>query len=176
MSFMLLADRFKNTEDGARKMEYASNLLATRYGDNVIPMLNKGSAGLKALGDEAVRMGTVLGDVVVQKGSEAHDTFVRLDARMNALKLSFSPFVLSIVGFFEKIVSGMKSVKDFWDSLPAPLRALLVPTPESNELWNQWLKGLGQKIGIVRPPPPPPPIEPVIPGAPPKKAALPNQS
>ena len=167
---MMIAERFKDTEDGARKMEYASNLLATRYGDNVIPMLNKGASGIKALGDEAVRMGTILGDVVVKKGSEAHDTFERLEARTNALKLSFAPLVLSIVTLFEKIVSGIKSVKDQWDSLPAPLRALLVPSPEGGKTFMTWWMGLGQKIGVV-PPPPPAPIPPP-PEAPPKKAAL----
>ena len=165
--FLLLADRFKDTEDGARKMEYASNLLATRYGDNVIPMLNKGSVGLKALGDQFVRMGSLIGDVVVKRGSEAYDTFMNLEARTNALKLSFAPYVLSVVTLFEKIVTGLKNVKDQWDSLPAPLRALLVPSPEGAKSFMAWWMGLGQKIGVVPPPPSPPPPE-----VPPKKGGL----
>ncbi|MGD0915697.1 MAG: hypothetical protein ABSB22_04475 [Thermodesulfobacteriota bacterium] len=168
---MLLADRFKNTEDGARKMEYASNLLATRYGDNLIPMMNKGSEGLKAFGDEAVRMGSVIGDVVVKKGSEAETTFNRLALQSNALKLSFGPLAVDIANLFEQIVSGIKKVKDGWDSLPAPLRGLLVPTPGGMKTFMGWWMGLGEKIGVVPPPPPTPTPPPPV--APPKKAALP---
>lgn len=101
---MKIADGFSAAADGSRKNEYAANLLASRFGDNLIPMLNKGSAGIKAYGDEAVKMGTILGDVVIKKGDEAEQTFVRLEARVNSLKVNLGPLILKFAELTEKIV------------------------------------------------------------------------
>jgi len=128
-----IADAFASWESGQRKMDYAGELLG-RSSNRMIQFLNKGSAGIKGLGEEGVRLGTVLGDVVVKKGSEAENIFKRLDAQSNATRLSLAPLALefaktieSILGDFNKLNKWLKENKttDWF--------------PQLKEL-NQWMK------------------------------------
>ena len=65
-----VADRFSRMEDGAAKTGIAMMLFG-RSGAEMIPMLNQGSAGLKAMTDEA----DALGIVIDQKTSKAAENF-----------------------------------------------------------------------------------------------------
>ena len=75
-------------------------------------MLNKGSAGTKGLGEEAVKMGTILGDVVVKKGSEAEEIFMNLAAQSNAFKLSLAPMVLEFAKSMNDIIGIIKGYQN----------------------------------------------------------------
>lgn len=110
-----LADRFHNAADGAEKIDYAVRL-AGRGAMEVIPLWNKGSQAIKELQQEAVTLGTVLGDVIVKKGSEAEDIFKRLDAKINATKLSLAPLVLEFANLAEAISKSIKQMEK-WTSL-----------------------------------------------------------
>jgi hypothetical protein len=90
-----IADAFARTDDPAKKVEYTLAMFG-RTGDNLIQMLSKGGAGIRAYGDDLVRMGSILGDVVIKKGSEADDQFKRLEASMNALKISAGPTAVAV--------------------------------------------------------------------------------
>ncbi len=104
-----IADAFARTEDSAGKSKYAQELLG-RATENLIILLSKGSAGIKNYGDEAVKMGTILGDVVVKKGSEAEEQFKKLEATVNAFKISLGASATEFLKFAEKIVKGWQMI------------------------------------------------------------------
>jgi len=107
--FMEIADKFATYADGAAKVDYANKLMG-RSGMDLITMLNKGKEGITAYGDELVKMSGVLGDVVVQKGSEAEDTFKRLEVRSNSLKISIGALALEFAKWGEKTVDKIGGV------------------------------------------------------------------
>lgn len=86
-----IADRFKSMPDGIQKVALATDLFG-KSGQNLIPMLDKGSAGLKEFYTEAERLGIVLDEKLIKKGSELEDNFKRAEAWWSA--------------FFKKIVVG----------------------------------------------------------------------
>lgn len=66
-----IADRFARMKDGARKAALAQTLFGDA-GVKLIPLLNQGSKGIKALGDEAERLGVVISDKNI-KAARAFD-------------------------------------------------------------------------------------------------------
>ncbi len=112
-----IADRFQGAEDGATKIAYATALFG-RGALELIPLLNKGSQGIKSYGDEAQKMGTILGDVVVDKGSKAEDMFKRLDWKINAAKISLTPWVEFFIKGLESIAEKAQMVLKLLEKLP----------------------------------------------------------
>lgn len=86
-----IADRFKMMPDGVDKVALAVDLFG-KTGQNLIPTLNKGSAGLKELYQMAERLGIVLDEKLIKKGSELEHHFKKASAWWTA--------------FFQKIVVG----------------------------------------------------------------------
>jgi hypothetical protein len=77
-----VADRFAGLEDGAAKSALAMDIFG-KSGAQMIPMLNTGSAGIKAMADEAERLGLVID----QKTGTAAEQF---NDAITKLKLSFT--------------------------------------------------------------------------------------
>jgi len=86
-----LANRFKMMPDGVEKVALATDLFG-RTGQNLIPMLNKGSEGLREFYQEAEKLGIVLDESLLKKGSELEDKFKKVEAWWSS--------------FFKKIVVG----------------------------------------------------------------------
>jgi hypothetical protein len=74
-----LADRFKSMPDGVQKVALATDLFG-RSGENLIPMLNKGKKGLQEFYEEAQKLGIVLDEKLIKKGSELEDQFKRAES------------------------------------------------------------------------------------------------
>ena len=100
----LLSDSFRGLSDGTVKVDTAIALLG-RSGQAMVPFLNLGAQGIKNFGEEAVKLGTILGDVVVKKGSEAEMAFKRLEARVNSLKVSLAPGAADIAKLIENVLT-----------------------------------------------------------------------
>jgi hypothetical protein len=98
----LLADAFRGLSDGSAKVD-ASMVLMGRSGQAMIPYFNLGAEAIKNFGEKAERMGSILGDVVLAKGSEAELIFIELGISMNALKISLAPLALE----FAKLAKGV---------------------------------------------------------------------
>lgn len=117
-----LADAFQSVEQGTGKTATAIGLMG-RSGHNLVPYFNLGAKAIKDLGEEAVKLGTVLGDVVIEKGSEAEQVFKQLDAQVNALKISLAPGVKGLAEMLQSVFavdikkSWEKMKKDFQDML-----------------------------------------------------------
>jgi len=115
-----LADAFKSVEQGTGKTAIAIGLMG-RSGQELVPYFNQGAEAIKDLGEEAVRLGTVLGDVVIKKGSEAEQMFKQLEARINSLKISLAPGAKGLAEMLTSVLdvdikkSWEKMKKDFQD-------------------------------------------------------------
>lgn len=104
-----IADKFSQWEDGPNKIALALALFG-RSGEALIPMLNKGRAGIEAYFNEAEKLKVVLDPNLVAAGSRAEDAFKRLGARWDAMKLGaagvsekFANIATSVIDSFEKI-------------------------------------------------------------------------
>src|SRR5262249_17363417 len=67
-----VADKFKTMPDGATKSALAMDIFG-RSGLAMIPMLDEGSAGIKAMGDQAQRLGIVFTGEAAKGADEFND-------------------------------------------------------------------------------------------------------
>lgn len=91
-----IADNFSKWEDGPKKIAIAVDLFG-RSGEKLIPFLNKGSAGMKEFYQEAEKLGIVLDEKLIKKGSELEDKFKKSMAAWDAFKMKI------VVGTYEVI-------------------------------------------------------------------------
>jgi len=116
-----LADRFKSMPDGVQKVALATDLFG-RAGLNLIPMLNKGKEGLRGFYEEAEKLGIVLDEKLIKKGSELEDRFKKAGAAWDVFKMKM------VVGGYE-IVQAIEKVHSM----------------EGTGMEVSWLKGLRKK-------------------------------
>jgi len=77
--FADIADRFARMEDGAVKSALAVNLFG-RAGADLIPLLNSGRDGLKAMADESDRFGNTISTSTGKAAEQFNDTLTRISA------------------------------------------------------------------------------------------------
>lgn len=104
-----IADRFETYQDGANKSALATDLLG-RAGSTAIPALNKGAAGLKALGDEAQRTGRVISEDLSKQADEFNDRLDRLSGLLidgvgNRIAADLLPSLNALGAQFEETAS-----------------------------------------------------------------------
>lgn len=93
-----IADKFSTWEDGPRKIAIAVDLFG-KSGERLIPYLNQGAAGIKKFYEEAEKMGIVLDESMIKKGTELEDRFKRAEAAWDSFKKKL------VVGVYEAITS-----------------------------------------------------------------------
>jgi len=108
-----IANKFASWEDGPRKIAIAVDLFG-RSGQNLIPYLNQGAAGLKKFYEEAERLGVILDEQIIKKGTELEDTFKRVEAVTDAF---WKKMVVGAVSVIEKIEELRKSYVGFFYTL-----------------------------------------------------------
>lgn len=81
-AFYQLADGFAGTADGSNKLAAATIILGSRFGANMIPVLNGGSAALRENYDLLKRLGVLMDDETAAKMGKLNDEF---DALKQAL-------------------------------------------------------------------------------------------
>ncbi len=91
-----ISDRFAAMPDDARKAEAADRLFAGAA-LQLIPILNKGSAGLRELGDEAERLGFVMGDEALAESEAFGKGIARLLALVKGLGNILATHLLPIL-------------------------------------------------------------------------------
>lgn len=118
-----IADKFKAMPDGVDKTALSMDLFG-KTGKDLIPFLNKGSGGLKALGDEAARLGLVLDQKTIDaatrfKGAQK-DLGDAIEGVKNKIGVAFLPILADLatkfVGLVDKtlptVVKGLDFVRD----------------------------------------------------------------
>ena len=114
-SLARLADVIASLPDGQTKTAIAMEFLG-RSGARLIPMLNRGSAGLREMRAEAERLGIVIDLTTAQSAEELNDDLERLsfliDGFKQQLAISLLPTLERIVDRFEKWAEANRKVRD----------------------------------------------------------------
>ena len=76
--FSEVADKIADMEDPQKKAAAAAELLGSKLGPELIPLLNQGAAGLKSSADEAARFGRVVNDDAVKAAETFNDNMTKL--------------------------------------------------------------------------------------------------
>lgn len=101
-----VADKFQGYEDGANKSALATALLG-KAGDTLIPFLNQGSEGIKALADESDRLGATLDEKTAKAAEAFNDKLGRLKTTLieglgNRIAKEMLPVLNNLGEAFEK--------------------------------------------------------------------------
>lgn len=83
-----LADVFATMPEGPQKTALAMEFFGKKLGQELIPLLNQGSEGLKAMADEAERLGLVLNAEQAKAAADFNDNLDRLAASSKGAAVS----------------------------------------------------------------------------------------
>lgn len=124
---MDMADAFKGMEDGAGKAALSQKLMEDA-GVALIPALNQGSDGIKAMADEAASLGTILDKDAAAQASAFNDQLTRLNATTTALGqtigIALAPTLTQIATEFLTAMKGADDMKSSADTLRSALSGL----------------------------------------------------
>ncbi len=84
-ALLVIADRFKAMPDGIAKTNLAVDLFGEKIGPKMIPLLNQGADGIRALMEEGRQLGKVFDDEVGAAAERLNDTLDRLNASKTKL-------------------------------------------------------------------------------------------
>lgn len=120
--FSDIAEKFSNVEDGAAKTALAIRVFG-KSGADLIPLLNEGRGGIKAMADEARRFGIVISADTAKKAEEFNDTLKKISLTGQAFYLQVAeallPTLQNLAQWFLdfKTKGGGDSVKNFFANL-----------------------------------------------------------
>jgi len=83
-----LADVFATMPEGPQKTAMAMDFFGKKLGQELIPLLNQGGAGLRAMGDEAERLGLVLNSAQAKAAADFNDNLDRLGQLSKSVAVS----------------------------------------------------------------------------------------
>lgn len=102
-----VADAFAGYKDGANKTAIAVQLLG-RSGAELIPLLNGGSASIKALANESDRLGNTLNTKTAKAAADFNDHLDRMYARTSSVAKSIAtPLLTNLNAFFDALDRGI---------------------------------------------------------------------
>ena len=112
-----IADAFAASEDGAAKAAVAVRLFG-RAGTEFIPLLNKGSAGLREASDEARRFGLIVSSQTAAAAGQFNDDLTRLQATASGLGIALANTVLpSLTRLTQQLLEGQRIFGSFGQAL-----------------------------------------------------------
>lgn len=118
-----IADVFSIMPDGVEKTALATEFFGKKLGIELIPLLNEGGAGLKALGDEAERLGLVMSGEQAKAAAEFNDNLDRMAALAGSAGKSIGNQLIPHVNtFIQKLLlardNGLSIGQILFDVLP----------------------------------------------------------
>lgn len=120
-----LSGIFAKLPDGAEKTALSMKLFG-KAGQDLIPFLNSGPEGLKALGDEAERLGIVIDPVTAKLGDEFNKALDRSRSAALGLSLSLGNALLpSLTGLIDKANNAVASISKMAQQFPNATKGAL---------------------------------------------------
>lgn len=107
-----VADKFASYKDGSEKANLAT-LIFGSSGAALIPMLNRGSAGLTELGNEAEKFGLVLDKKTTAAADAFNENLKRMDAIKQGLFTTIAAKLLPAMELYSEQLLQAKSNSDF---------------------------------------------------------------
>jgi len=108
-----VADKFKSMPAGAEKTALAMEMFG-RSGAELIPMLNKGSEGLRENTEEARKLGLVLDKETIAKSKEMKIQFNDLKDSMMGVALQVSKTLMPMITSLTKTITGVVTAVNAW--------------------------------------------------------------
>lgn len=151
-----LADIFAAMPDGTQKTALAVEFFGKKMGGELIPLLNQGRAGLKALGDEAERLGLVLNEKQTKAAAELDDNLDKLAQRSKSTAVAIGNFLIPALNRmleeFEKARQGSDGLLVSFLKYPFGLASFQKAAKAADDVkrLNAELSALEDKISIGR--------------------------
>jgi lambda family phage tail tape measure protein len=143
-----VADKFAAMKDGAVKTALAMQLFG-KSGAELIPLLNEGSAAIKAQREEAERLGIVMTTEMSAAATEMMDNLKRLDARTEGLKIALAksllPALIDIINAIIELNGKQVDADSFFSGIGKVARIA------ATAIGSTWLalKDMGDGIGAA---------------------------
>ncbi len=93
----VFGDALKGVEDKAQRTALAMNLLGSRAGPELVPLLLEGSKGIRELGDKAEELGLVMDETATVKAEVFVDVVTNLKAVLTGLKNTIGVELLPVM-------------------------------------------------------------------------------
>lgn len=113
-----LADVFSLMPDGVEKTNLAVDIFGKRLGAEMIPLLNGGGAGLKAMGDEAERLGLIMSTELAKKSEEFNDNVARLGSLSESAGIKIANALIPALNeLITQFLDAGKAGLSFWEAM-----------------------------------------------------------
>lgn len=143
------ADQFASMEDGAEKTALAVKLFGDEAGPRLIPLLNQGSAGIKAMGVEADKLGVTISTNTGRASEQFNDNLTRLGFAAtgfgNVLAEAVLPTMVSLTNEIVNTVKNTDAMDRAARAAATGLRIFLT----AGELVRVVFSQIGQTIGAL---------------------------
>lgn len=144
-----VANKFASYADGPEKAALAMELFG-KSGQDMIPILNKGSQGIAELRGEAVALGAVFGDDLAKQSGEFNDNLKRIAISGEALKIKIAGQLLpALNSLAEAFVESRKGGSGFADMMGTGLKTVLETVSVLGSEVAFVFKGIGTEIGGI---------------------------
>ena len=120
--FEEFADKMQGMTDPAIKVSLAMDLFG-RAGAKLIPMLNEGSDGLKAMKEEAEELGIILSEETTSAAEDVNDNFARLN---NQFKAATIPYMVKLSEILLDAVDALKRFGTWITATEEKMAALII--------------------------------------------------
>jgi hypothetical protein len=115
-----LADVFATMPDGPQKTALAMEFFGKKLGQELIPLLNQGSEGLKAMADEAERLGLVLNSAQAKAAADFNDNLDRLGQLSKSVAVSIgNALIPALNNMLAKLNDANRADLSIWQILGA---------------------------------------------------------
>ncbi|CAM5321548.1 hypothetical protein [Thauera mechernichensis] len=110
-----IASAFQRLPDGAQKAAQANKLMG-ESGSRLIPLLNNGAEGLKAMADEAERFGVTVSAELAERSAELNDNIVRMKASATGLANELGEALIPALASFTTQLLQSRAAGEGWGS------------------------------------------------------------
>jgi len=115
--FAEMADKFSEFEDGAAKTALAVDAFG-KSGANLVPILNGGAAGLKAMREEAASLGGIIDGKLAKQAADFNDNMDKLSVLSGSVAKSIAGELLpSLNKLATEFLAAKSAGMGFWESL-----------------------------------------------------------
>jgi TP901 family phage tail tape measure protein len=121
---LMVADRFEELPDGAEKSAVAMRVFG-KSGTELIPLLNAGAEGIRAMGDEGTRVGRVMTDEAAKAADEFNDKLKSLTGATQGVGMAIgNALIPTLTKLFELGTNVVVVIKDWVAAHPDLTRAV----------------------------------------------------
>lgn len=143
---MDVADAFQSTKDDANKTKVAMELFG-RGGVEMVPMLNQGSAAMKAMMTDAEKLGIVISGDFAKSADQINDNLATLSdtvqGSVNKAMTQLAPTIELITGQFVELASEEGNVEAAGNAMATGLKVIL----SAGTILFAVFKSIGEVLG-----------------------------